>query len=233
MDKQLETIMKTYLDSVRMVCHKLMTSLNASENLNLRTKYDLLNYRIMRCKAEYDIGEVKYVFHGSGCYAYDGHTILEWDFGYGSRWCGIDPWKLAFTLEKNKDSHIEYYDGNTILRLCEEAVRAEDMELKYGQYYFALPDSEKLEVEFPANYDAVVIKYFGEKWRIARNSLTDRFIRKSTSVYKQSHASEDVYTLEFWMGDEMVYSIFYNDVCYPPKAILIMKQLLAEMRKQF
>jgi len=42
------------------------------------------------------------VINFMGCLAFEKNSFWDWDFGYRSRWCGIDPWKLALTLKKIK-----------------------------------------------------------------------------------------------------------------------------------
>lgn len=63
---------------------------------------------------EYEFSGIKYYLHGKGCTASDDKIFLDWDFGYRSRWCGINPWKVAMSLNKSGSDYVGYYDGNLI-----------------------------------------------------------------------------------------------------------------------
>ncbi len=92
MNDKLKSLAKEYTDKVESLCILML------EGLNLRTKKDWFNYRQSHYDMEYNINGIKYIFHGSGCRVLnkDGN-VIDWDFRFlfGSRWCGIDPWKLA------------------------------------------------------------------------------------------------------------------------------------------
>ena len=51
-----------------------------SENTNLRNKYDFFEYRSKCKKMEFEVGEVKYRFHGKGCTVFNQENVIEWDF---------------------------------------------------------------------------------------------------------------------------------------------------------
>lgn len=86
----------------------------------MKTKSDLLDYRKTHFEMEFLFNGFKYIYHGRGCRTFNNDFFIDWNFGYGSRWCGIDPWLLARTLEQNKSKHNEYYDGNKIEADCEK-----------------------------------------------------------------------------------------------------------------
>ena len=71
---------------------------------------------------------------------------IDWDFGYRSRWCGIDPWKVSLTLKKNL--YGECYDGHSIQIACEELVRKgkmfkkDDFVFKDGSKFNIMIDTE-------------------------------------------------------------------------------------------
>lgn len=98
MEDGLRTVMKEYIDQVDDVCLRLL------DGLCLKSKADFLCSRKLRWGIEYETNGTKYLLHGAGCRACDGERYLDWNFGYGSRWCGIDPWLLARTLEYNRGS---------------------------------------------------------------------------------------------------------------------------------
>lgn len=223
----LKTIIQEYMKKINDV------SLNLLEGLNIKTKADFWKYRQQNYGIEYEANGIKYVLHGRGCWAFDEEMYLDWDFGYGSRWCGVDPWLLARTLERNKCDYIEYYDGNLIKEECEQAVLDGDMYKKYDLYYFIIPISETFEPDFPKEFDTLIIEHFDLKWEVARNKLIDRFIRKSRRVYQQIGNNHDTYTLRFILDNNEVYSIPFDDIGYPEKATSIMfHEILVNLDKE-
>lgn len=45
MEEELQIVLKEYIKDVEDVCHILVKSINSSENLNLKNKYDFFVYR--------------------------------------------------------------------------------------------------------------------------------------------------------------------------------------------
>lgn len=131
----MQVVFKEYIADVEDVCKLLLKSINDSENINLRNKYDFFEYRSKCKKMEFEVGEVKYRFHGKGCTVFNHEKVIEWDFGYRSRWCGIDPWKVSMTL-KYGGPYAEFYDVNLLQTACEQFVKEGVMFKKYDQYYF-------------------------------------------------------------------------------------------------
>lgn len=222
MEDKLQIILKEYIKDVEYVCNILIKSLNDSQNLNLKNKYDFFEYRASCKKMEFEAEGIKYNFHGKGCTAFSEGKIIDWDFGYRSRWCGIDPWKVSMTLERNSSPHVQYYDGNLIRTVCEHLVEKGLMFKKYDQYYFEMTADETFKPEFPVVYDMLIIEYFDSMWSIPRNKVIDRFIRKSTRVHDQIYRNEDKYILKFLLDGREIYTIPYNDVGYPESAVKIM-----------
>lgn len=171
---------------------------------------------------EFEADGINYRMHGKGCAAFNAEKFIDWDFGYRSRWCGINPWKVSITLKENNSPHIEYYDGNLLQTECEQSVKKSIMFKKYGQYYFEMTANDTYKPEFPTEFDTLVVEYFNSSWSIPRNKVIDRFIRKSTRVHKRISMDEDKYTLRFLLKGEEIYTIPYNDICYPENAIKIM-----------
>ena len=222
MEEKLQIILKEYIKDVEDVCNILIKSLNDSQNLHLKNKYDFFEYRSKCRDTEFEAEGIKYILHGKGCTAFSEEKIIDWDFGYRSRWCGIDPWKVSMTLKKNNSPHVQYYDGNLIQTVCDCLVKKGVMFKKYDQYYFEMTADETFKPEFPTEYDVLIIEYFNSKWSIPRNKVIDRFIRKSTRVHNQIYKEEDKYILKFLLDGREIYTIPYNDVGYPESAVKIM-----------
>lgn len=226
MEEKLKNVLKEYIRDVEDTCNILVRSINNLENLNLKNKYDFFTYRLNCKKIEFEAGGFSYRLHGRGCEAFNKEKYIDWDFGYRSRWCGIDPWKVSMTLESNNSPYVEYYDGKLIKTACEQFVREGIMFKKYDLYYFEIPANETFKPEFPTEYDTLIIEYFNLSWYIPRNKVIDRFIRKSTRVHNQIYKNEDKYLLIFLLEGEKIYTIPYNDISYPENAIKIMSDVI-------
>lgn len=125
---------------------------------------------------------------------------------------------LGMTLMKNKSKYVEYYDGKLLKEACEQALTEGEMLEKNGLYHYPIPIKETFSSVFPKDYDTLVIEHFDDKWTISRNKVIDRFLRKSNRVYN----SENIHILRFPPDNKEVYSIPYDDICYPENAIKIM-----------
>lgn len=231
MEETLQIVLQEYVKAVEEVCNILLKSINDSENLNLKNKFDFFAYRSKCQKMEFEAGGISYRLHGKGCTAFREGMFIDWDFGYRSRWCGIDPWKVSITLKRNNSPYAECFDGDFIRAACEQSVRRGIMFQKYDQYYFAATENETFKPEFPTEYDTLVIEYFDSIWSVPRNKVVDRFIRKSTRIHKQIYKSEDCFMLRFLLNGKDVYAIPYSDVCYPENAVKIMSdQIIREIK---
>lgn len=222
MEEKVKGIMQEYIKNVEDICNILLEGINYNDNLNLKTKKDFFLYRMEKSKMEFEIRGISYRLHGKGCMAFNKEVFLDWDFGYRSRWCGIEPWKLAFTLKKSRSQYSEYYDGNLIKKICEQAVGDGIMFKQYEQYYFVIPKSETFEPKFPKDFDTLIVQHHDLRWSMPRNKIIDRFIRKSRRVYNQIDKNEDKYVLFFMLEGKEIYSIAYDDIGYPEEAIKIM-----------
>lgn len=100
MKRNIESILKDYIKTVEEVCNNLLKNINRSEDINLKTKYDFFAYREKCKKMDFFLGGINYRLHGKGCMAFNEKLFIDWEFGYRSKWCGIDPWKVAITLKK-------------------------------------------------------------------------------------------------------------------------------------
>lgn len=222
MDSTIKAIIDEYFKNVNEVCHKLLEGINAQENLKLMTKWDFFEYRSITRKLEFDVNGINYKLHVNGCFAFSYDLFLNWNFGYRSRWCGIEPWILGMTLKKNKCNYIEYYDGELLKAACEQAVVDGEMFEKNGLYYYSIPINETIIPNFPKEYDTLVIEHFDDRWTIPRNKVIDRFLRKSNRIYNKVYDSENIFFLRFFLDNKEVYKIPYDDICYPENAIKIM-----------
>lgn len=232
MDDKIKSIIDEYIQNVNEACHRLLEGINEKENLGLKTKWDFYRYLHTTRKMKFNINGSVYRLHGIGCFLFSDKLFLNWDFGYRSRWCGIDPWKIASTLRENKSNYVEYYDGELLKEACEQAVAEGEMFKKNVMYYYTIPIKETFSPNFPKEYDTLVIEHFNEKWTLSRNKVIDRFIRKSKRVHNQVYNSENMYVLRFFLDNKEVYSIPYDDICYPENAIKIMTDdIIRNLRK--
>ena len=222
MEEKMQIVLKEYIKNVEDVCNILIKHINCSENLTLKNKYDFFVYRSNCRKMEFEAEGICYKLHGIGCIAFNKEMFIDWDFGYRSRWCGIDPWKVSRTLKKNNSPCVEYYDGNLIHTMCEQFVKKGIMFKKYNQYYFEMAKDETFKPEFPTVYDTLIIESFNTSWSIPRNKVIDRFIRKSTQVHNQINKNKNSYMLKFILDGKEIFTIPYNDISYPENAVKIM-----------
>jgi len=227
MENEIRMIMEDYIEQVNDACANLLSS------LGLRDKWDFFAYRSEQRKIEFEANGISYRLHGKGCSAFNENMFLDWDFGYRSRWCGIDPWKLALTLKKNQSESVEYYDGNLIKEVCEQAVLNGEMFGKYNQYYFTIPIQETFEPDFPKEFDTLIVEHFDSRWIIPKNKTVDRFIRKSKWIYKEIDKSNNKYVLRFMLEGREIYTIPYDDIGYPENAVSIMSDdIIRNLEKQ-
>lgn len=229
MNKEIKIILEEYINDVNRVCNQLLEGLNQQKNPNLKTKSDLFEYRLITHAMEFHFKDIDYQFHGKGCFAFGKDFFLNWDFGYRNRWCGIDPWKVEMTLRENKSKYAEFYHGKLLKEACEQAVDQGEMFCKYGLYYFTIPEKETFSPAFPKEYDTLMIEYFDNQWMIARNKIIDRFIRKSNKIANLIFSYENIYRLCFLLNHKEVYSIPYEDTCYPENAVKIMSDIILKM----
>lgn len=228
MNDELKSLAKEYIEKVESLCILVL------EGLNLRTKKDWFNYRKSHNEMEYNIKGYKYILHGRGCRVSNkDKDIIDWDFGfiYGSRWCGIEPWKLAYYIKWNYKNLIKFHDGSMIRKEFEQAEISGEMVEKADLYYFTIPITETFEPDFPKDFDTLIIDHYSSQWVIKRNKMVDRFIRKSRRVWKHIGEGTDVYIISFFLNGMKILSIPYEDVGYPEKAVTIMEALMRENKE--
>ncbi len=222
MEDKLQNVLREYIINVENVCNILIKSINKTECLNLKGKYDFFDYLSKNKKYVLEAEGIQYLLHGVGCMAISENVFIDWDFGYRSRWCGIEPWKVASTLRHSKSTHAEYFDGSKIIEFCDRMVEKKVMFKKYGQYYFTIPENETFMPKFPTEYDMLVIEHSDFRWSVPRNKLIDKFIRKSRKIYNQIEKNEDKYLLRFFLKGKEVCVLPYDDIGYPDSAVKIM-----------
>lgn len=205
------------------MCTLLINHIEKNEGIGIANKYEFLSYWNRNYKSKVVIGDKTYFFHGLGCTVYsDNMPSIKWDFGYRSWWCGIEPYKMAETLESLKYTELNYYDGNFIKDKCMQYALEEILYYHKGQYYINMPKLQPLRINFPNNFDKLVVNYKGIKRSYPKNKNLDKFIRKSHTIYGDIGKLKNNYKLIFMNLGEVVAEIPYNDIAYPDSAVKIM-----------
>lgn len=218
MEKELKSLLNDYLSQVNTLCMNLLGG------LDLHNKTELIQYLYMGKERIWElcINNITYKFHGSGCNAYYGERVIQWDFGRRSHWCGIDPWFIARYMKDNRNKYEKYFDIEFIKLQCDKAVEDKEMYLVNGRYYFTIPLIDTFRPQFPNDFDSVIIEYFDNRWFIKRNKELNRFIRKSIYIYNIINDIPDKYIINFLKDGTSIYTVAYNDICYPENAVIIM-----------
>ena len=214
---------KIYYNIVKEACDSLLESISKMEQKSILNKYDLYDYLHNNHVNELDCEEKKYHFHGIGCtVSINGTPMIDWDFGYRSWWCGIDPHKMAKTLQRFSYENEAFFDGNFIKNLCKKYLLEKAMYFYKGQYYIDLLKIGYKRLTIPSNYDRMMVEYKGIKKEFPKCKCIDRFIRKSTVVYNGISELSDNYILIFLEQSNEIARIQYNDIAYPEAAVKIM-----------
>lgn len=225
MDKVFLKAVEVYNFVVEEACMLLLNYLEKKQQIVVRNKYGLYDYLNRSHKFEIVVDDKKYIFHGSGCTVLSNDTsIIDWDFGCRSWWCGIQPFKMAQTLKKIKFTEKEYYDGDHIKGKCEQYLSEGFLYYYKGQYYIDMIRLKCKRVEFPVDYDKMAVHYKGISRVFLRCKNIDRFIRKSNLVYEGISALKDNYILIFYKNDKEITKVPYNDIAYPYAAVKIMNE---------
>lgn len=223
-DRFIEAI-RTYFAIVENACDLLINFIERTEKITLLNKYGLYNYFNRSHKFQFDIDDKKYCRHGNGMMVlHEDTVVVDWNFGYKSWWCGIDPFLMATTLEGASFENAEYYDGKLIKEKCEQYVQDDFLYFCSGQYYINMLKFECVKVEFPSKFDRIVVEYKGNKRSFSRNKSIDKFIRESNMIYSGIKNLKDNYIIIFYYNDEEVARILYNDIAYPDLAVEIMNE---------
>ena len=223
MDEKFLEAVKTYLYIVEEACNLLIDYIDNKEQITIINKYDLYDYLHKNHVLEFVQGERRYCFHGKGCTVLiNDIPTIDWDFGFRSWWCGIDPFKMSTTLKGISYKETNYYDGNYIKKQCEQYLLEKIMYFYSGQYYINLIKIKCKKQKFPTAYDRMVIEYKGISKSYLKCKSIDKFIRKSNVVYDGINYLKNSYTLVFYYQNSEVARIPYNDIAYPDAAVKIM-----------
>lgn len=217
MDNELEKYLKKYMNDIEVLCENLIIS------LQMNTKIDLFKDRYLNNKWSYEKNGFNFKFHGIGCSAENDNFYYDWDFGYGSRWCGINPYLFVETMRKNR---VILYDFREVQEQCEKAINDGLMYKKYDLYYFVIPKDQLISPRFPNEFDTMIIQHFDEEYIIKRCKVIDRFLRKSNRIDKRIENYRDKYILRFLLKGKEVGQVYYSDIGYPEKAIELMNVIL-------
>lgn len=223
MDLSFEKAASKYYDIVKNRCELLLRHILKNEKKVLTDKYDLYIYLRENKISFYQYDNKRYFFHGCGCTVFDNDVVdADWDFGYRSLWCGIDPYKMAITLKNNNYDEVSYHDADFIKKMCETYLFQKDMFLYNNQYYIDLLKKETIHVAFPQKYDSLIIRRDGKEIRCDKSKDIDRFIRKSREIYKDIEKLENNYELVFMSEGQEIFKVLYNDIAYQDSAVEIM-----------
>lgn len=214
---------KTYLKIVENECNILVKYIEDTEQIVILNKFDLYRYFNQASKYEFEVCDRKYHIHGNGIMVVcnDG-IIADWDFGCRSWWCGVEPFLMAVTLKNTCFKNVDYHDGNYIKGKCEQYLEEELLYYYKGQYYINMLKLGSMKIEFPSDYEKVIIEYKGISRSFNKCKNIDKFIRKSNAVYSKISELKDNYILIFYNNDVEVARVPYNDIAYPDSAVKIM-----------
>ena len=232
MEDKIISDMEIYIQKVEELCELLLKGINNQYGVELKNKKDFFEFRNNGYINEFNYNGVKYNLHGSGCTALSDTEVIHWDFGYRSRWCGIDVWKAIQSKLNMELNCLGNYSGKQLEQICDEFVQ-QGMMIKIGkQYYILEKQGESYTPRFPDEFDTLIIEYREKKWSVSRNKLINKFIRKSSKISKKIDDKEDNYQLVFLDKGNTVFEIAYNDCDYPENAAKIMSdQIINNLEK--
>lgn len=223
MDEKFLKAVKTYLNIVEEACNLLINYIEKEEKITIHNKYDLYNFLHEGHRFEFIIEGRKFFFHGIGCTVFvEDVSIIDWDFGYRSWWCGIQPFKMSKTLKSFLYEEVEYYDENFIKHKCEQYLLEKSMYCHGGQYYIDLLKLRNKKIQFPIDYSRIDIEYKGITKTFYKSRSIEKFIRKSSIIYEGILELKNNYVLIFYKDENEIVRIPYNDIAYPESAVRIM-----------
>lgn len=233
MDDYFLKAVREYYYIVEAACDLLIDYIGSTERIAIFSKYHLFKYFRNSGKYEFHIGDSIYYRHGNGMMVVRNDTVvIDWDFGYRNRWCGIDPYLMAKTLKHALFEKTAYYDGNYIKDKCSYYMSKELVYFHNGQYYIDLVKYRGMRITFPEEYDTLVVEYLGDTRSFPRCKVIDRFIRKSRMIYEGISELHNNGILVFLHNSVEKERILYNDTAYPKSAVKIMnEQILASWIK--
>ena len=228
MNESFAIVIRQYYSIVESAYSDFCDFIKVNYSVDIKNKSELYYFLRNNQQSIFDINEKIYHFHGVGCsVSTNGKQIIAWDFGYRSWLCGIEPYKMALTLSNFSSDLEEIFDAEQISALCKVEVEKGNMTEHYGQYYINLLSLETETYSFPIDYDSLIIEQ-RNIWRsFCRSKSIDRFIRKSTKVYKNINELEDNLVLVFMRNNTEIGRFLYNDTAYPDTAVKVMDQILS------
>ncbi len=223
MEFEFESACFTYYDIVKKLCEHLMHHITDHENIDVYNKRTLYQYLYETHCFEYQINDESFIFHGSGCsYYISSLKKTDWDFGYRSLWCGVDPYKMSLTLKNNDYPDKNYHDAEYIKSKCKYYHSTGELKLYNYQYYIDFLQKETMRITFPTEYDRLEIDDGITRKVFERSKIIDKFLRKSNRVYKYIDSLSGNVDLVFYNNDIKVANFPYNDIAYPDSAVDIM-----------
>lgn len=225
MDEKFLKAVKAYLNIVEDACNLLTNYIEKEVKISILNKYDLYDFLHESHKYEFFIEGRKFYFHGMGCTVFgEDASIIDWDFGYRSWWCGIQPFKMSKTLKSFLFEEVEYHDANFIKHKCEQYLQESSMYCYKGQYYIDLIKLRSKKIEFPVDYSRIDIEYKGITKTFCKSRSIEKFIRKSNIIYEGILELKNNYALIFYKDENEIARIPYNDIAYPDSAVKIMNE---------
>lgn len=228
MNESFVIAVRQYYSIVKSAYREFCEFIKVHYSTDIKNKSDLYDFLRNNQQSVFDLGERNYHFHGVGCsVSANDKQIIAWDFGYRSWLCGIEPYKMALTLSNFSSDLEEIFDAERISELCKVEAENGNMTEHDGQYYINLLSLETENYSFPKEYESLIIERRNVRNEFSRSKLTDRFIRKSTKIYKNINELEDNMVLIFIKGNTEVGRFLYNDIAYPDSAVKIMDEILS------
>ena len=227
MFRYLDIAIRQYYSIVNTAYNEFVDYVKENLSVEIDSISDLYEFLRKSQELRFVISGKTYHFHGDGCSVwFRDMQIISWDFGYRSWLCGIDPYKLALTLSNTDGELGGTYDADQISDMCKAEVDSGNMIEHSGQYYINLLSLETESYSFPSEYDILIIEKNTKRFVISRTNAIDRFIRKSSKVYKHIDELNNNFVLVFMKNNVEVGRYLYNDIAYPESAVRIMDELI-------
>jgi len=131
MEKSLVELFREYIEAVNAIKPIMF------QDFQVQSKEELIEKRLPYTKGDFKIlGGNEYNFHGRGCRLSNKDFMIDWDFGRGELWCGINPGLFCYYLEteygKKCSASLHEEVEDKLKRLVDDGIM-----IKYeGLYYF-------------------------------------------------------------------------------------------------
>lgn len=227
MNSSLESAARQYYSIVKSAYKEFVDYAKEQQSIEITCIPELYDFLRNSRKNIFAVGEKTYHFHGGGCSVLiNDKQVIAWDFGYRSWLCGIDPYKMALTLSNNDCNLETSLTADQIEASCKAEVEKGNMTKHYSKYYINLLSLKTEPYSFPTEYDRLIIEQKKKRFEYDRTKVIDRFIRKSTKVYKCINELDHNWVLVFMKDNEEAGRYLYNDIAYPESAVRIMNELI-------